>query len=77
MKKELEVGDRVRIKQFKKRPPNWNCDGEMDHLMGQVVEIRCIVLNAIIIKGYPWRFSPSDFEEIISVINEPELTIIL
>ncbi len=77
MKKELAVGDKVRIKQFKKRPPNWNCNGEMDHLMGQVVEIRCINCNFIGIKGYIWRFSPSDFEEIISVINEPELTIIL
>lgn len=77
MKKELEVGDRVRIKQFKKRPPNWNYDGEMDHLMGQVVEIRCIDCGSIGIKGYAWRFSPSDFKEIISVINEPELTVIL
>ncbi len=77
MKKELAVGDRVRIKQFKKRPPNWNCDGEMDHLMGQVVEIRIIDGSYIGIKGYIWRFSPSDFEEIISVSSEPELTLIL
>ena len=77
MKKELAVGDRVKIKQFKTRPPNWNCDGKMDHLIGQVVEIRSIDCSSIGIKGYPWRFSPSDFEELASVINEPELTIIL
>lgn len=35
----FKAGDRVRVKKFKKRPIYWNDEGEMDHLMGKVVEI--------------------------------------
>ncbi len=77
MKKELAVGDKVRIKQFKKRPKHWNYDGNMDHLMGQLVKIRDVYNNGIKINGYSWHFELSDFEEIIISSNEPELDVIL
>lgn len=39
---KFKKGDRVRIKKFKERPRGWNECGEMDHLMGKVVEIKDI-----------------------------------
>lgn len=39
---KFKVGDHVRVKKFESRPISWNIDGLMDHLMGQVVEIRDI-----------------------------------
>lgn len=39
---KFKKGDRVRIKKFKERPRGWNDCGEMDHLMGKVVEIKDI-----------------------------------
>jgi len=77
MKKELAVGDKARIKQFKKRPYHW-CH-RMDHLMGQLVEITEVYNNSndVKINGYAWYFEPSDFEEIVSNCNEPELNVIL
>nr|DAJ92482.1 MAG TPA: hypothetical protein [Caudoviricetes sp.] len=38
----FKAGDKVRVKKFKKRPLGWNCEGEMDHLMGKVVKIKCV-----------------------------------
>ena len=36
---KFKVGDKIRIKEFKKRPEYWNNEGKMDHLMGKVVSI--------------------------------------
>ena len=42
MKGNFKVGDKVRVKKFDKRPWGWNSRGMMDHLMGQVVEVKDI-----------------------------------
>jgi CRISPR/Cas system-associated protein Cas5 (RAMP superfamily) len=72
---KLKAGDKVRIRKFNRRPKNWNYEGEMDHLMGQIVEINYITDNYVKVKGQVWSFELSDFEEI--ALNEPELNVIL
>ena len=32
---KYKIGDRVRVKNFDKRPLSWNDEGHMDHLMGE------------------------------------------
>jgi hypothetical protein len=39
---KFKVGDRVRVKSFKKRPASWNYEGEMDYLMGKEIVIKQI-----------------------------------
>ena len=39
---KVSEGDKVRIKTYEKRPGFWNPDGEMDWLMGQVVEVSSV-----------------------------------
>jgi len=72
---KLKAGDKVRIRTFVKRPRHWNFNGEMDHLMGQMVKIAYINGSTIIIKDWVWSFELSDFEEIAS--DEPYLNVIL
>ena len=36
---QYKKGEKVRVKRFKKRPDRWNSDGEMDYLMGKIVEV--------------------------------------
>ena len=47
----VNVGDKVRIKKYNIRPDFWNGDGEMDWLMGKVVEVYSARIdNAISVK---------------------------
>ena len=39
---KLEIGQKVRIKTYKKRPSYWNSHGKMDKYMGKVVTIRSV-----------------------------------
>lgn len=67
MKRKYKAGDRVRVKVFEKRPPYWNSEGEMDHLMGKVATIkevidddRCRIYDKIC--GCSWVIHATDFE---------------
>lgn len=64
---KFKVGDRVRVKKFESRPFTWNVDGLMDHLMGQVVEIREISdFGSYVIRDgkYTWYLTESDIESV-------------
>lgn len=65
-KRKLEVGQKVRIKTFSKRPSHWNYSGEMDYLMGREVIIKYFYGNRICTSLDIWSFMESDFE-----IEEP------
>ena len=69
---KFKVGDKIRIKEFKKRPGYWNDEGKMDHLMGKVVSI----MKALR-KGYEvydevhkrsWYIKENDFEPVNETI---------
>lgn len=67
MKKKYKVGDKVRVKVFDKRPPYWNSEGEMDHLMGKVATIEEVIDDdrySIYDKscGHSWCIHATDFE---------------
>ena len=63
---DIKVGDKVRVKRYEERPISWNTGGEMDHLMGEVVEIHDIISGNYIVKdgNRIWWFSADDFEPI-------------
>lgn len=42
---KYEKGDKVRVKHFDVRPNMWNQRGEMDYLMGKVVEVDSYILD--------------------------------
>lgn len=70
----FKEGDKVRVKKFKKRPGYWNLDGEMDHLMGKVVEIEGLspwknCYNVYDSKHhYEWTFRETDLEPVNETI---------
>lgn len=70
----FKAGDKVRVKKFKKRPGYWNDEGEMDHLMGKVVEIEGLsswgnCYNVYDSKHhYEWAFRETDLEPINETI---------
>ena len=54
---------KVRIKKFEFRPKHWCVLGEMDHLMGESIELKTDNDIHYYAKGYAWEFLKSDFEE--------------
>jgi hypothetical protein len=64
----FKAGDRVRVKTFEKRPMRWNDGGEMDHLMGEVIEIHDIIQGFYIVKDGSriWWLTDDDLEPITS-----------
>jgi len=64
----MKIGQKVKVKIFKKRPVGWNFEGEMDKWMGKLVTIKYISHNKIdniirIREDFKWRFRESNFEE--------------
>lgn len=64
----MKIGQKVRVKVFKKTPAGWNFDGEMDKWMGKLVTIKYISHDRInnvvrIQEDSKWRFRESNFEE--------------
>lgn len=80
---DIKVGDKVRVKQFEKRPSYWNHNGEMDYLMGQVVTVKSTDGRCVsIAEDATWLFKVDDFEpalpfEIKRIIYNDPATIIL
>ena len=69
----FKEGYKVRVKKFKERPFGWNADGEMDHLMGKVVEIKssttCGGYNVYDPKHHcEWSFVEDDLEPVNETI---------
>ena len=70
----FKAGDKVRVKKFKKRPSYWNDEGEMDHLMGKVVEIEGLspwgdCYNVYDSKHHcEWAFRETDLEPVNETI---------
>jgi len=69
----FKVGDKVRVKKFKKRPSYWSDEGEMDHLMGKIVKIEGITLfrrySVYDSKAnYIWHFDENDLEPVNETI---------
>jgi len=76
----LKVGDQVKVKKFGTRPRDWNCDGEMDYLMGKEVTIIGVngdtyEIQDILDPDNYWFMELSDFD--FSTSSEPQLTVIL
>lgn len=69
---KFKKGDRIRIKEFKKRPEYWNNEGKIDHLMGKVVSI-----TEVLCQGYKvydevhkrsWYIKEQDLEPVNETI---------
>lgn len=64
----FKVGDKVRVKVFKKRPLSWNECGRMDHMMGNEYEIRNVNKHLEIYYIYDekekrtWTFGKNELE---------------
>lgn len=64
---ELKVGQKVKVRNYDKRPISWNSDGKMDKYMGKAVTIRAIEGNKVRIeedksdRKYGWIWNIEDF----------------
>lgn len=60
--KTYNVGDTVRLPSV--RPENWKHKGEMDHYLGTIVQITCILGNRFYFEGDGgWSFYLTELEE--------------
>lgn len=70
----FKAGDKVRVKKFKERPGCWNSEGEMDHLMGKIVEIKGFSTRGNFYRAYDpkhhheWSFRETDLEPVNETI---------
>lgn len=76
-RRNLEVGDKVRIKTYYTRPSFWNDNGYMDKYMGRVVTIDYIDASSFRIKSdwsdpQNWWFLFEHIEEKIESISVKE-----
>ena len=76
-RRNLEVGDEVRIKTYDKRPIFWNDNGHMDKYMGRIVTIDYIDSSSFRINSdhsdpQNWWFLFEHIEEKISSISIKE-----
>jgi hypothetical protein len=75
-KHKFEIGDRVIVKSFGKRPSHWNSQGLMDQYMGQTVTIKeflgghsyIIEEDSELYGGFYW--SEKDFESPMEILPE-------
>lgn len=86
---KIYVGQKVRVKQYKKRPNRWNGVGKMDVFMGKIVTIRSINERITIEEDNResknffgpdslsyrdfWAFTREDFEPIVDEVLPQEL----
>lgn len=71
---DIKVGDTVRVKRFKLRPPHWSFLGGMDYLMGQVVTVSQICDEGVkIAEDKLWLFKEDDFEPVNVRDSKPAL----
>lgn len=61
-KRKFKVGDKVRIKNFDKRPCCWNREGKMDYLMGKEIRIEKFFSNGSIEVDGRWAVSCNEVE---------------
>lgn len=61
-KRKFKVGDKVRIKNFDKRPCCWNREGKMDYLMGKEIRIEKFFSNGSIEVDGRWAVNCNDVE---------------
>lgn len=69
---KFKPGEYVRVKKFDKRPSNWNSEGKMDHLMGEIVKITELDDNYVGVydkkHDYTWVFKFDQVEKAKNVI---------